>query len=157
MYSPRWLFLIPGILLVLFGLLGYGLAMPGVTLGRATFDAHTLLFSSLFVLCGYQSILFSIFTKTYAVSEGLMPEDPWLNRFFQLVNLERGILLGLGSLLVGIGLLAGAVYQWYAVDFGHMDYSHTMRLVVPGATLSALGFQTILSGFFVSILGMRGE
>ena len=50
-----------------------------------------------------------------------------------------------------------AVYQWYAVDFGHLDYSHTMRYVVPGATLSALGFQTILSGFFVSILGMRGR
>jgi glycosyltransferase involved in cell wall biosynthesis len=157
MYSPRWLFLIPGILLVLLGVLGYGLAMPGVTLGRANFDAHTLLFSSLFILCGYQSILFSIFTKTYAVSEGLMPEDPRLSRFFQIINLERGIIIGLISLFIGVGLLLGAVYQWYAVSFGHLDYSHTMRWVVPGATLAALGFQTILSGFFVSILGMRGE
>ena len=157
MYSPRWLFLIPGILLVLLGLLGCGLALPGVAIGRAHFDAHTLLFSSLFILCGYQSILFAIFTKTYAVSEGLMPEDPRLNRFFQVVNLERGILLGLASLLIGIVLLAGALYQWYAADFGHLDYSHTMRWVIPGATLAALGFQTILSGFFVSILGLRGQ
>jgi hypothetical protein len=157
MYSPRWLFLIPGLLLVLLGLLGYGLALPGVTIGRANFDAHTLLFSSLFMLCGYQSILFAVFTKTYAVSEGLMPEDRRLKRFYEIVNLERGILLGLGSLLIGTVLLLGAVYQWYAVGFGHLDYSHTMRWVVPGATLAALGFQTILSGFFVSILGMRGE
>lgn len=157
MYSPRWLFLIPGLLLVLIGLFGYGLALPGVTLGRANFDAHTLLFASLFGLCGYQSILFALFTKTYAVAEGLMPTDPHLSRFYEIVNLERGILLGLGSLLVGTALLGGAVYQWYAVGFGHLDYSHTMRWVIPGATLAALGFQTILSGFFVSILGMRGE
>ena len=157
MYSPRWLFLIPGILLVLLGVLGYVLALPGITLGRATFDAHTLLFASLALLCGYQSILFAIFTKTYAVSEGLLPEDPRLIRFFRIVNLERGILAGAASLLFGVALLCAAIGQWYSVSFGHLDYSHTMRYVVPGATLAALGFQTILSGFFVSILGMRGR
>lgn len=157
MYSPRWLFLIPGTVLVLLGFLGYGLAIPALSIGRATFDAHTLIFASLAILCGYQSMLFAIFTKTYAVGEGLMPEDKRLTRFFQIVNLERGIILGLTAMLIGGLLLSGAVYNWYSVDFGHLDYSRTMRLVVPGATLTALGFQTILSGFFVSILGMRGE
>ena len=88
MYSPRWLFLIPGILLIMLGIVGYVVAVPGLTLGRATFDAHTLLFASLAILCGYQSILFAIFTKTYAVSEGLMPEDPRLTRFFQIGSVE---------------------------------------------------------------------
>jgi glycosyltransferase involved in cell wall biosynthesis len=157
MYSPRWLFLIPGALLVLLGLVGYGLALPGISLHRVTFDAHTLVFASLAILCGYQSILFAIFTKTFAVSEGLMPEDSRLTRFFQIVNLERGIVLGLVSMFSGIVLLLCAVYQWYATDFGNLDYSHTMRWVIPGATLTALGFQTVLSGFFVSILGMRGR
>jgi glycosyltransferase involved in cell wall biosynthesis len=157
MYSPRWLFLLPGAFLVLLGLFGFALAMPGFSLGKATFDAHTLVFASLALLCGYQSILFAIFTKTYAVSEGLLPEDKRLTRFFHIVNLERGIILGLTAIVSGALLLSGAVYKWTSIDFGHLDYSVTMRWVIPGATLTALGFQTILSGFFVSILGMRGR
>jgi len=157
MYSPRWLFLVPGGLLVLLGLIGFGLALPGLSIGRATFDAHTLLFANVAILCGYQSILFAIFTKTYATSEGLLPEDKRLTRFFQIINLERGIILGLVTITIGVFFLSSAVYKWYSVDFGHLDYSHTMRWVIPGVTLTALGFQTILSGFFVSILGMRGR
>jgi glycosyltransferase involved in cell wall biosynthesis len=155
MYSPRWLFLAPGAALIALGLVGYGLAMPGVTIGRLTFDAHSLLFASLAILCGYQSLLFALFTKTFAISEGLMPEDPRLNRFFQIVDLEKGLVLGVASLVVGLILLAGAINQWRLHDFGRLDYSQTMRWVIPGATLTALGLQTVLSSFFVSILGMR--
>jgi glycosyltransferase involved in cell wall biosynthesis len=155
MYSPRWLFLIPGLLLVLFGLLGYGLAMPGFTVRGMTFDAHTLLFASLAIVCGYQAILFAIFTKTFTISEGLMPEDPRLAQFFKLVNLERGLVMAAAALLIGVALLLAAVNRWRLADFGPLDYAQTMRLVVPGVTLTALGFQTILSSFFVSILGMR--
>ena len=155
MYCPRWLFVIPGVLLVLLGLIGYGIAMPGVKVGGVTFDAHTLLFASLAILCGYQSILFAIFTKTFAINEGLMPEDPQLARFFDIINLERGLILSGIAIVLGISLLIAAVNQWWTVNFGHLDYAQTMRLVVPGVTLTALGFQTILSSFFVSILGMR--
>ncbi|MDQ5844098.1 MAG: glycosyltransferase family 2 protein [Acidobacteriota bacterium] len=155
MYSPRWLFLVPGALLVFLGLAGYALALPGVSISQIVFDAHTLLFASLAILCGYQALLFAIFTKTFAISEGLLPEDPRMNKFFELVNLERGLLIGAGSLLIGLVLLVLAVNQWRINNFGPLDYSHTMRWVIPGATLTALGFQTILSGFFVSILGMR--
>jgi hypothetical protein len=153
--SPRWLFLMPGIALILLGMAGYAIAMPGITMSGVTFDAHTLLFASLAILCGYQSVVFAIFTKTFAISEGLLPEDPRMNRFFELVNLERGIISSLISLLVGLGLLLMAVNRWRITNFGHLDYAQTMRLVVPGATLAALGFQTLLSSFFVSILGMR--
>ena len=155
MYSPRWLFLLPGALLVLLGLVGYGVALPGLKIGRVTFDVHTLLFASLSILCGYQSIIFAIFTKTFAISEGLMPEDPRLTRFFELVNLEKGLIIGTGALLIGSGLLLAAINQWRVHDFGQLDYSYTMRWVIPGATLVALAVQTILSSFFVSILGMR--
>jgi hypothetical protein len=129
--------------------------MPGITLGGVTFDAHTLLFASLAILCGYQSVVFAIFTKTFAINEGLLPEDPRMNRFFEFVNLERGLILSSFTLLVGLGLLVMAVNHWRLKNFGHLDYAQTMRWVVPGATLTALGFQTILSSFFVSILGMR--
>ncbi|HYO92625.1 MAG TPA: glycosyltransferase family 2 protein, partial [Pyrinomonadaceae bacterium] len=149
MYSPRWLFLAPGALLIMLGLIGYALALPGVTIRGVTFDAHTLLFASLSILCGYQSILFAIFSKTFAISEGLMPEDKRMNRFFEVVNLERGLIIGAGSLLIGIALLLAALNQWRLTDFGSLDYSHTMRWVIPGATLTALGIQTVFSSFFV--------
>jgi glycosyltransferase involved in cell wall biosynthesis len=155
MYSPRWLFLIPGLALAALGLAGYAIAMPGLRVGGVTFDAHTLLFASLAILVGYQSVLFAIFTKTFAIAEGLMPPDRRLDRFYELVNLERGLLLGALATLAGVALLLGAVYTWYATGFGPLDYAATMRLVIPGATLTALGFQTILSSFFVSILGLR--
>ena len=154
MYSPRWLFLVPGAVLVGLGVLGYGLALPGVTFRGISLDAHTLLFASLALLLGYQSILFALFTKTYAVGAGLLPADPRLTRFFSLLTLERGLLIGAAALCLGCGLLLTAVNHWRAVDFGLLNYAQVMRLVIPGVTLTALGFQTVLASFFISILGM---
>jgi glycosyltransferase involved in cell wall biosynthesis len=156
-FSPRWLFLIPGSLLMLLGAVGYAVALPGLKIGGVTFDAQTLLFSSLAILMGYQSILFSILAKTFAVNEGLLPEDPGFTNFYKLMNLERGLAIGALGFLAGAALLAAAVWQWRATDFGRLDYAHTMRLVVPGVTLAALGFQTILSSFFTSILGLTRQ
>src|SRR3990170_4939662 len=142
MYTPRWLFLIPGAVLGLAGLLGYAVALPGLTFRGVTFDAHTLLFSSLAILLGYQSILFAIFTKTFAIAEGLMPEDPFMTRFFQLANLERGLAAAAIALGLGAALLLAAINQWRLADFGPLDYPRTMRLVVPGGTPTGLGGQT---------------
>jgi len=155
MYSPRWLFLIPGAVLVLLGLSGYALGMPAVSFKGVTFDAHTLLFASLAILCGYQSILFAIFTKMYAIGEGLLPEDPRLTRLFKVVKLETGLIASLGAMAIGGLLLILAVLEWRAAGYGRLDYAHTMRFVIPGAMLAALGFQTFLSSFFISILGNR--
>jgi hypothetical protein len=99
-------------------------------------------------------VIFAVFTKTFAISEGLMPPDPKMERFFRVANLERGLVLGALALALGVGLLLAAVNQWFLVDFGRLNYAQTMRWVIPGATLTALGFQTVLSSFFVSILGM---
>ena len=155
MCSPRWLFLVPSGVFITFGLLGYLVAMPGLSIGHSTFDAHTLLFASLAILCGYQWVLFAIFAKTFAVTEGFLPPDRQLERFFEVVNLEKGLIVAALAMLAGGILLVTAVRQWWLTGFGHLDYARTMRLVVPGATLVALGFQTVFSSFFVSILGMR--
>jgi len=155
LYSPRWLFFMPGLLLVFLGLVGFGLAMPGVTIGKATFDAHTLLFSSLSLLTGYQTMLFALFTKTFAVNEGLMPPDPRLDAFYKFANLERGLVAAGIVLLVGLGLLTAALNQWRVADFGRLDYAQTMRLVIPGATLTTAAILTIFSSFFISLLGMQ--
>lgn len=155
LFSPRWLFLMPGLVLIALGLAGYALAMPQVRIGRVTFDVHTLLFASLAIICGYQSIAFALMTKVFAIMEGLLPEDARLNRMFKLVNLESGLAVGAIAMVIGLGLLVGAVHQWASVDFGALNYAHTMRWVIPGVTLTALGFQTILFSFFGSLLGMR--
>ena len=153
--SPKMLFLAPGFFLVLLGLTGYALALPGLKIGGITFDAHTLLFSSLAILMGYQSFLFALCAKTFAINEGLLPRDPRIDWFFKIMYLERGLAIGSLAFVAGLILLGVVVLQWKSVDFGHLDYAVTMRWAIPGATLTSLGFQTILSSFFVSVLGMK--
>jgi glycosyltransferase involved in cell wall biosynthesis len=153
MYSPRWLFLLPGALLVLLGMVGAAIALPTTTINGVTFAAHTLLFSCLAILVGYQAILFAVFTKVFAIAEGLMPEDRWLTRLFEVINLEKGLIAGAVALVVGVVLLGSAVNQWRLAGFGNLEYAETMRVVISGATLTALGVQTVLGSFFVSILG----
>ncbi len=155
LFSPRRLFLIPGELLILLGLVGYGVAMPRFSLGGVTFDVNTLLFASLAIICGYQSILFAVFTKVFAITAGMLPEDPRMSRLFALFDLEKGLLAGALMMLLGGGLLAAAVSQWRVAGFGPLRYEHTLRWVIPGMTLTAVGFQTVFSSFFLSILGMR--
>jgi glycosyltransferase involved in cell wall biosynthesis len=153
--TPRWLFLVPGALLVLIGLIGYAIALPGVTIGRATFDVHTLLYASLAILVGQQAISFALLTKSFAVAEGLLPIDQRTTRFFQIATLERGLAFGGVAAIVGMVLLAGTAVEWWSVGFGPLDYARTMRWAIPGATAMALGVQIILSSFFASILGLR--
>jgi glycosyltransferase involved in cell wall biosynthesis len=155
MFSPRWLFLLPGMLFILLGVAGYAVAMPALSIGPIGFDVHTLLFASLAIICGYQAIVFAVFTKAFAINEGLLPVDARMETLFRHVTLERGVLVGALSLVASAVLLLGAVLQWWAVDFGALDVRHTMRWAIPGMTLGVLGVQTVFSSFFLSILGMR--
>jgi glycosyltransferase involved in cell wall biosynthesis len=155
LYSPRWLFLVPGMLLVGLGVVAWALALARITFHGIVFDAHTLLFGSLFMLMGYQSILFSVFTKIFAISERLIPDDGKLSKVIKVVTLERCLIGSFIILLAGIALMIWAVGKWKANDFGELDYSTTMRVIIPGVTFAALGFQTVLSSFFISVLGMK--
>src|SRR6185436_13228922 len=97
MCTPRRLFLMPGLMLVALGLAGFTVAMPGMTIARITFDAHTLLFAGLAVICGSQSMLFALIAKTFAITEGVLPADPRIDRFGRILSLERGLLVGLAT------------------------------------------------------------
>lgn len=154
LYSPRWLFLYPGLALMAFGAVGYAVALPGVQVFGATFDAHTLLVSSLAILCGYQACLISLFARTYAVNEGLTPPSPILDRFHAVATLERGLAVAIVGLIAGGLLIVRAFVEWHSTGYGGLDYAVTMRWVIPGVTLFALAFQTLLSSFLVSLLGM---
>ena len=155
LYSPRWLFLMPGLLLILLGGVGYAIALSRLTINGVTFDVHTLLFASLAFLCGFQAVLFATLTKLFAITEGLLPPDPRLERVFRHITLETGLAGGALALVTGCVLLLMAVLIWRRTHWGRLDYSEVMRVVIPGATLTALGFQTVLFSFFMSILGMR--
>jgi glycosyltransferase involved in cell wall biosynthesis len=156
LYSPRWLFLYPGLALMIAGIaLGLWLLPAPRTVGSVTFDVHTMLYCAAMVLLGFQSISFAVFTKTFAITEGLLPPDPVLDKMFRYITLEVG--LGVGSLFVlaGVATSVTAVRLWDIQHFGPMDYAHTMRLVIPAALLLILGAQTIFSSFFLSVLGLR--
>ena len=155
MCTPRRLFLRPGLILLTLGLAGYTVAMPGLRLRGMTFDAHTLLFASLAVICGYQSMLFAFIAKTFAITEGVLPPDPRVDRMTRILPLSRGLLLGLSAAAVGGIMLMAAVNAWRLSDFGPLNYADTMRVVVPGVTLAVLGYQTILSCLFLNLLQMR--
>jgi len=156
LYSPRWLFLYPGMALMLVGSqLGLWLLPAPRPVGSVTFDVHTLVYAAAFVLLGFQAIAFAVFTKVFAISEGLLPPDPTLDKLFQYITLEVGLAVGALLTIAGLMISVYALGAWGSKHFGALDYSHTMRLVIPAALFLALGAQTIFASFFMSVLGLR--
>jgi len=153
-FSPRWLFWYSGWGLILLGVLGYAIALPGFTIAGATFDAHTLVVASMLLLLGTQSTIFAILTTTYAIKQGFRPPSARVDRFFAIFTLERGAVVGLVGILLGSLIILVATISWYRTGFGPLDYATTMRVVVPGATMVTLGTGVILSSFLCSMLGL---
>lgn len=155
LYSPRWLFFYPGVSLFLFGIaLGLWLLPGPRTVGHVTFDYNTLLFAAMAVLIGFESINFAAFTKLFAISERLLPEDPRLKNLFRYISLEVGLVIGVLLILSGAAIWVFGLGYWRAHQFGHLDPDATMRIVIPGLVSLTLGIQIVLSSFFLSVLGM---
>jgi glycosyltransferase involved in cell wall biosynthesis len=156
LYSPRWLFLYPGILFILLGVVVDLWLLPGPRfIAGVALDVHTMLYGAVFILLGYQAIAFAVFTKLFAISEGLLPEDPTLEKMFRYITLETGLLVGALLILGGLGISVYAVKLWGGQHFGNLNYPHSMRLVIPAAVLLTVGVQTIFTSFFLSVLGLR--
>jgi hypothetical protein len=156
MYSPRWLFLYPGLALITLGLLGCAWLLPNPGhLGKVYFDIHTLLYAFVAIALGFQLIAFAAFTKVFAIAEGLLPEDARLNRVFRYLNLETGLVTGLSLTLLGVFGSFLAVSSWETKDFGALNPSHMLRLVIPSVFSLMLGVQVVCHSFFLSILGLR--
>jgi glycosyltransferase involved in cell wall biosynthesis len=155
LYSPRWLFLYPGIGLFLLGVAISAWLLPGPrTIGKLTFDYHTLLFGAMTILVGFQSINFAAFSKLFATSEGLLPEDPFMNRLYRYITLEVGLIIGAILVLAGAAMWVFGLNYWHNHHFGALDPEKTLRIVIPGFVSLTLGIQIILSSFFLSLLGM---
>lgn len=156
LFSPRWLFLYPGLIAIVAGALLMACILPGPRqIGGVTFDIHTLLYASLAVTVGYQAIQFWMFAKLYGMREGIVPPDPTFGRLMGVATLERGLIAGLLLLIVGLGMGIAAVSVWDTSQFGELAPRSTMRLVIPSATAILLAFQTAYGAFFLSVLEIR--
>jgi len=155
LFSPRWLFLYPGLALFAAGIVLSALLLPGpVVLAGVRLDIHTLLVAGFLALIGYQLVLFAVFTKIFAVRTGFHPPHPLLEAVFRYVTLEVGLAAGTLMVLTGFVALILAVASWSSVGFGNLDPSLTMREVIPAVVLLALGTQTVFASFFISILSI---
>jgi hypothetical protein len=156
LYSPRYLFLLPGALLTGVGLAVLAWLLPGPrVVGGVGLDVHTMLFAAAAMLLGVQSLLFAVFTKTFASEAGLLPRDPRVERLYRYVTLETGLVAGGVVLVAGLALAGLAVSSWARTGYGAMDVGRTMRLVIPATLLMVLGAQGVLASFFLSVLGLR--
>lgn len=156
LFSPRWLFFYPGVALMLIGLLLMIALLPGeVGLLGTHFDVHTMIYASAMIVVGYQAILFAAFARIYATTAGFLPARRWLEDLTDRIPLEAGALTGLALIAGGVGLTIVALIIWGESGFGPLHYRETLRIVIPAATMLILGVQTVLSSFFLSILGIE--
>jgi len=153
MYCPKWLFLIPGLIIFGLGLVFSFLIISGpITFNNVVFDVNTLLYSSAMVLIGYEICMFYLLTKVYAVGKGLLPESKRLSSFLNFFTLEKGLIIGVLLVLVGIALAVMGLSMWSGAGFGELEASQILRRVIPSVIALSIGVQTILYSFFVSIL-----
>jgi len=158
LFSPRWLFLYPGLILFAVGGVLSLVLLPGpVVVAGVRLDIHTLLVAGFLALLGYQLVLFALFTKFFAIRVGFHPPHPVLQSMFRYITLEVGLVVGVLLALAGLVTLIVAVASWSAVGFGNLNPDTTMREVIPAVVLTALGTQTVFAAFFMSILGIESE
>lgn len=156
LYSPRWLFLYPGILLTILGLITSIILLPGsISIRNVNLDINTLLYASILIIIGVQSIMFSIFTYLFGVNSHLLPRDNLTDLLIKRIELDKGILASFIMILLGFASSVGALIYWSQNNFGAIDPLISLRLVIPGAVLFTIGFQTLFASFFISILNIK--
>jgi glycosyltransferase involved in cell wall biosynthesis len=155
-YSPRWLFLVPGIVLAAVGTIASAaIALTDLRIGHVEFDAGTLSISCMAVVIGVQLVAFAFFTKVFAIGEGLLPQDPKFSRIFKVFSLEKGIVAGLILFLAGFALLLHALWVWKEAHYGSLSYSENLKRLLPAVTMIVVSIQGIFSSFFMSVLGLK--
>jgi glycosyltransferase involved in cell wall biosynthesis len=159
LFSPRWLFLLPGIFLMILGLIGTIVLIYGpVQLGNKKLDVHTLVYTSGFILLGFQFISFYIFSRAYAAIHGLWPgQERFLYRFNKYFNLEKGILFGFVLFIAGLLLMVKSFLYWQNARFGNLDPVIVLRWVIPSVVSLVLGVQVIVSFFYLSFLTIKSR
>lgn len=158
LYSPKWLFLFPGIIMMAIGFVfSVLLILSPIQISTVTFDVHTLLYATSILLIGFQFVVFYGFTKVFAVTQNLLPKSNRYNSLFKYINLEKGLILGFITTLIGVVLSIYGLSLWSKNNFGVLEVRTTLRIIIPAVTTIIIGVQIILFSFFFSILGLKDE
>jgi hypothetical protein len=154
--SPRWTLVYPGLILMLLGVaIGIPLTMGFLNVGAVTLGPHTLAVAGFMVMVGYTAITVGLAARIYTMQEELgPPSSEALNRWFQRITLERGLIAGALMVAAGLAMIGWVMVRWWKLSFGPMPLEETIRPLLVGGFLLAIGFQTILMSFFYSMLGL---
>ncbi len=154
LYSPRWLFLIPGLALTLLGAVTFLRLLAGpMRIGSVTLDVDAMLYGAFCMLVGFQVLVFAAFSKVLGVSQGLLPPNKTLDRMFHWITLETGLLAGGLLTVLGIVFSILPVLIWKRAGFGPLDPVHMVRATSAGLVCLTLGIETMFASFFLSVLG----
>jgi glycosyltransferase involved in cell wall biosynthesis len=155
LYSPRWLFLYPGMFLFLIGFAVALWLLPGArSVGSLTFDVDTLVYALGAILVGFHFCVFALSAKIFGIRAGLLPRDPQFESWFRYFDLEIGLSLGAALLIIGVGTALYAISVWHRSGFGQLLPTQALRITLPSVTALMLGVETIFTSFFLSLLGL---
>lgn len=158
LYSPKWLFFYPSVLMMLTGfILSLFLIIAPIKIGNIVFDVHTLLYSTALFIIGFQFFVFYGLTKVFAVTHKLLPKSDRYDAIFKFISLEKGIVIGFLFTIIGIILSIYGFSIWSKENFGPLNVTETLRIIIPAVSIIVIGIQIILFSFFFSILGLRNE
>jgi hypothetical protein len=154
MFSPRWLFIYPGVALITFGICLATLLFPGpVQISEGVrLDVHTFLVAAIAILIGVQGISFGLIAQRFATAYGFLPESKRYSGVLASISLERGLLIGALLCVLGVAGLAWALFIWASVDFGLLNYPIVLRLLIASLTSIAIGVQLGFTAFLSSIM-----
>ncbi|HWA85166.1 MAG TPA: glycosyltransferase family 2 protein [Opitutus sp.] len=155
LYSPTWIHLVPSVALLGAGLIAGAMAMTEAHVGPATLGPHTLVVAVILILLGYQGLFLALFTSTFAWRENLTRASGFLDRFYRIFTLERGLILSAAAALAGITLIAAVFLEWRHLGYGPLPYDRTLRKIVPGLLLIAAAVQTFFGSFVISLTSME--
>jgi len=156
--SPRWFFGIPGVILLVCGVIVSSVLLSGpISVMSITFDYHTLMYSTSAIVLGYQSILLFIFAKWMAVESGVHPPRFKFRFFEQRRTLEWCIVIGITLAIVGVLFGIVAARQWSLVRFGSLRPVLTIRFVICSVLFLLLGGQTLMAGFYFGLMNLVTE
>jgi hypothetical protein len=155
-YSPRWLFLLPGTWLTALGALGaMAIYFSPIFLGHVHLDTGSLAVACMTTIIGINLVAFAFFAKVFAIAEGLLPDDPRFAAVFRYFSLEKGLGVGAGLLLAGLIVMGWALWLWQQAGFHALPYPENMRRIIAAATLIVVGHQVMAASWFLSVLGLK--
>lgn len=152
-YSPRWLFLYPGLLITFVGLFGTAMLLPGpVRVGGIGFDIHTFIVSCLAILVGLQTVTFAVMARKFGESRGLVPRSERYSPLLSTITMERMLLLALAMGSSGMGGMIYCVMTWANTGFGPLEYQSLLRVLTLSTTAVAAALQLAFAAFLLGVM-----